>query len=231
MSSDFDLSFFHYGLFSFLFCKLESLCYLLPVDDLPHLIEILRPLVLIIEVVSMLPDVDVQQGTQLWTQIHNHILIHCFTIRQHSFLYIIAEPSPAWALYVCCVLVESVNELIHCVPLIYDSLVELTTWVRQGTILWWTQRVPEKFMVQMSSSIEVNQFWECDRFSQISTSCTFSLLLKKVIQICNICTVVLSIVKIHHFAAQDWLERSNLIGQGLQGNSPWVSCCPCYCWK
>ena len=56
-----DLSFFHYGLFSFFFRKLESLCYLLPIDDLPHLIEILRPLVLIIEVVSMLPDVDVQQ--------------------------------------------------------------------------------------------------------------------------------------------------------------------------
>ena len=67
-------------------------------------------------------------------------------------------------------------------------------------------------MVQMPSSIEVNQFRECNRFSQISTSCTFSLLLKEVIKICNICSVVLSVVEIHHFAAQDRLKRSNLIG-------------------
>ena len=55
---------------------------LFPVDDAPDLVEELRSLVLVVQVVGVLPDVDTDDGYEEGADILNNILVGDGTIRE-----------------------------------------------------------------------------------------------------------------------------------------------------
>jgi len=57
------------------FGSLKSLGHLLPVDDLPHLLQENRAQVLVIQVVSVLPNVNGQKGSKACANIGESVLV------------------------------------------------------------------------------------------------------------------------------------------------------------
>jgi len=53
----------------------KALLSLLPVDDGPHLLKVARARVLVVEVVSVLPDVDVDDRHQVGAHIGDEVLV------------------------------------------------------------------------------------------------------------------------------------------------------------
>lgn len=51
---------------SLFLCSLETLAHILPVDDVPDGLHVVRPDVFVLQVVGVLPDVDAQEWDEAW---------------------------------------------------------------------------------------------------------------------------------------------------------------------
>ena len=157
---------------------LQSFLDFFPIYNLPHLSEILWSHILVIQVVSVLPNVDVEKWTKFWTHILDHVLVGSPPIRQCTFLEIIAEPSPARTLDGCGMLIERLNEFINWWPWVWNRIMEIWSWLRELTICLWAQWIPEELMVDMATCVEMNELWEWYWTLQITLSSALCLLFK-----------------------------------------------------
>lgn len=73
----------------------QALFGLLPVDDGPHLLEVVGARVLVVQVVRVLPDVYVDDGHQVWAHISDEILVSSGTEGQRILALVVDEPAPA----------------------------------------------------------------------------------------------------------------------------------------
>ena len=67
----------------------------MPVDDLPDLRHVLRPGIFIIEVVRMLPDVDVENRLGIPRVVRNEVLIFAHAEIERAGFLVVDEPAPA----------------------------------------------------------------------------------------------------------------------------------------
>ena len=75
----------------------KALFSLLPVDDLPHLVQEHRTLVLVVHVVCMLPDVHVDDGHEVGADFANHVMVSSSHEIEFLSPLVVDKPSPATA--------------------------------------------------------------------------------------------------------------------------------------
>lgn len=73
----------------------QALFGLAPVDDGPHLLEVVGARVLVVQVVRVLPDVHVDDGHQVWAHISDEILVSSGAEGQRILALVVDEPTPA----------------------------------------------------------------------------------------------------------------------------------------
>ncbi len=87
-----------------------------PVDDLPHLGQILGTSVLVIKVVCVLPDVHVDNWYQEGAHVGDQVLVVGSPEREHVRFLVVYKPSPTRALDSSSSLVEDFDEFIDGSP-------------------------------------------------------------------------------------------------------------------
>ena len=133
----------------------EALLCLVPVDDLPHLVEVLWARVLVVQVVSVFPDIDVDDGSQVGAQVRDQILVDGRAELQRVFRHVVRKPAPATALDGGSSLVKHLDELLVAAPASDDGIVERAR-VRQCTVNLRAEGVPEELVVQVTATVEFN---------------------------------------------------------------------------
>ena len=80
---------------SSLFGISESLLNLVPVDNFPNFLEEISLVVLVVNVKSMLPDINGQKRSDISLEISNEVLVSCGSILKVVSLLVVNKPSPA----------------------------------------------------------------------------------------------------------------------------------------
>jgi len=124
----------------------ETFLSLPPVDDLHHLGKVLGASIFVVEVVSMLPDVHVDDRHQIGAHVRKQLLVMGNSERECVLSFVVHKPSPTRALDGSSSLVKDFDELINTAPAFDDGCVERTL-IRESAIRWWTERLPEEFVV------------------------------------------------------------------------------------
>lgn len=102
----------------------KTLLTLFPVDDFPHLGQVLGPRILVVKVVGVLPHVNVQERHQVWADIGDKILICGRVEGQLALALVVAKPAPARSLDGGRARVEHLNEVVERAPPFNDHVVE-----------------------------------------------------------------------------------------------------------
>lgn len=134
----------------------ETLFGLLPVDDAPDILEVLGPGILIVNVVGMLPDVDTDDGHNVGADICDWVLVGSSAVRESILSLVVDEPAPSRALDCSSACVEHLDESIDGTPAFDDGIVEGAS-LRHCTISLSAERIPEKLVVQVASSVKLDQ--------------------------------------------------------------------------
>lgn len=87
-----------------------------PVDNLPDVLEVLGSCILIVQVVSVLPDVDADNGHEVGANVSDRVLVVGLTVGEHISALVVDEPAPAGALDSSSPLIESLAELVNRSP-------------------------------------------------------------------------------------------------------------------
>ena len=173
----------------------EAFFSLLPVHDLHHLGEVLGTSILVVEVVCVLPDVHVENGHQIGANVVDQLLVVSCPEREWALSFVIYKPTPARTLDGGSPLVKDLEELINGAPTFHKGLVKWT-FIRYCAINWSTEGLPEKFVVQVAASVELDQFGQRYAALEVVTSLGFCLLLEELVKVVDVGSVVLAIVKI-----------------------------------
>ena len=115
---------------------IETLLGLLPVDDLPHLFEVLRARVLVVKVIGVLPDVDVDDRDKVRAHIRDQVLVGSGTEVEGLLSLVVHEPAPAGSLDGGGARVEDADELLHGTPAADDSVVKGARIGESAVGLW-----------------------------------------------------------------------------------------------
>ena len=115
-------------------------------------------------------------------------------------------------------LVKDLDELINGAPTFHKGLVKWT-FIRYCAINWSTEGLPEKFVVQVAASVELDQFGQRYAALEVVTSLGFCLLLEELVKVVDVGSVVLAIVEIQQETTDDGLKCSDLVGQSSQLNT------------
>ena len=184
----------------------------MPVDDFPHLAQVLGPRILVVKVVGVLPHVDVEERHKIGAHISDQILIRRRVERQLSLSLVEAEPAPAGSLDRCRARVEHLNEVVKGAPALNDRVVE---GARRGDcrLRLRAERFPEEFVVEMTTSVELDSVGESDGFFDVSLVEGLCLLVEQVVQIVDVGAVVLAVVELEQMARNDWLKRAHFVRQ------------------
>lgn len=189
----------------------ETLLGLLPVDDLPHLFEVLGARVLVVKVVGVLPDVNVHDRDKVRAHIRDQVLVDGGTEVEGLLSLVVDEPAPAGALNGGGACVEDADELLHATPALDDSVVKGAR-LGESAVGLWAERVPEELVVQVTTTVEADLVRQGDRLLKIAGCTEFSLLLEEIVEVVHIRAMVLAVMEVKEEAAHDGLERSNLKG-------------------
>ena len=95
-----------------------------PVDDLPDLLQEVGSHVLVVQVVSVLPDVDRQQGNEMSALVDQSVLVSGRAVLKLLRRLVVGEPAPAGSLNGGRVGRELRDERIEASPLVLDGLKE-----------------------------------------------------------------------------------------------------------
>ena len=87
-----------------------------PVDDLPDVLEVLGSRILVVQVVSVLPDVDADDGYEVGADVGDRVLVVGLTVGEHISALVVDEPAPAGALDSRSSLVENLAEYVNGSP-------------------------------------------------------------------------------------------------------------------
>ena len=194
----------------------------MPVDDFPHLGQVLGTCVLVVEVVGVLPHVNVKEWHKVGAHIRDQILVRRRIERQLAFSLVEAEPAPARSLDRGCTRVEHLNELFKGAPALNDHVMKGASR-GDSRLRHRAQRFPEEFVVEMTASVELNCVGESDGLFDISAVECLCLLIEQVVQVVDVGAVVLTVVELKQMARNDWFEGPHFVRQGLEMNATLTS--------
>lgn len=152
-SSDSSASFF----FSLRFklCSNQTLLSLLPVDNLPDVCKVLRAGIAVVQVISVLPHIDTDDGDNVGADVRDWVLVGSCAVAESILALVVHEPSPARTLDSCGAGVEDRDEVVDRAPA-FDDGVKEGSFLGQGAVSLWAERTPEDLVVEMSTAVELN---------------------------------------------------------------------------
>jgi hypothetical protein len=129
----------------------ESLRDVIPIDDLPDVVDVVRAHVLVLEVVSVFPYIDPQQGNQTGGSLER-VLVGAGSDHQAVVWLVITQPSPARPLNTNGSGRHGLLESFKGPKLCFDHVVEVT--VRHLTAASPNRRqvLPKDGMIQMTAT-------------------------------------------------------------------------------
>merc|ERR1712232_1152884 len=147
-------------------CFREPLLCCLPVDNIPDSAEVLSLSVLVLEIVSMLPSVNTKQRLVL---ANDRVLVGICLDANVASLCVLDEPCPTAALNASKSSVELLLHVIETAISSVDSLGQLAGWRLSTTLVLRCQVLPEKGVVEVTASMEVDQRLNSNLRSNIVT--------------------------------------------------------------
>ena len=159
----------------------------------------------------MFPYIDVEQWSTIDTDVCNHILVSCLSIPKCFIFNIIAEPSPPGTLDSCCVQIEWLDEFVQRLPFFCDCCMQDTSLLWKLTVRWCAKRIPEEFMIKMTTCVEMNVLRKCNWSLQVTFSSSFCLLFKKIIEVGDVGSMMFAIMEIKKLSTHDGFEITNFI--------------------
>ena len=197
----------------------KTLLNLLPVDNLPNVIEVLWSSILIVKVVGVLPDINSNERHKIRADIRNRILVCGLSKTEWILLLIVGEPSPAWSLDGRSSCVEDFDEAVNIAPTGNHILMQDWSFLWKSTVSLWAKGIPEQLVIDVTTSIEFDCLRVANSFTKVSSSQCFCLLLEQLIQIVNVGSVMLSIVEVESHTRHDWFKSSKFVWQVLELHS------------
>ena len=149
----------------------ESRINLFPIDNFPNFSQEFRSFIMIVNVISMLPNINSEKRNKMRSFITKSVLIcSCMELKFFSS-FIICQPSPSWTLNRSCILTKVLLQIFYRSEIFFNPIHELWTFDGQDTpvLRHWTQVIPEKFMVEMTSSIEFYSLRKINVFFMITS--------------------------------------------------------------
>ena len=109
-------------------------------------------------------------------------------------------------------------EVLDAAPLLRHHGVEVGAGVgeRATTLADGRQRVPEKLVVQVAASVEVDPIAQSNVLLGVALFEGLGSLLHQVVQVVDVVAVVLRVVEVHEVAGDDGVQRTNLEGEGFE---------------
>ena len=187
----------------------ESLLRFLPIDDLPDVCKVLGPRVLVVQVVSVFPNVNADDRHKIWADIRHWVLVVRFTVRKNIGAFVIDEPAPAGAHDIGSTMIELALELIDGSPRLDQGIVEGSSFW-QTAISRWAERVPEERVVDVATTVEVQRFLQRYEFLDIASGQCLGLHLHQLVQVRDIHPMVSAIMEVNDLTTHDGLEGSHL---------------------
>ena len=185
----------------------EVFRHILPVDDFPNRLHVVRAQIFVLQVVRVLPDVDPQKRRQAdsctWVLVRGG----CNLERTRSL--IIPKPAPARALHGDGLRGKLFLKLGERAKVTLDELKELS--VRRRTILRRGKVLPENGVVDVPSAVELDRSLKGDHRGVVALHLCFRVLLHRNVKVGDVRVVVLGVVQLHDLAADDGLERSVVV--------------------
>lgn len=202
----------------------ETLLHLLPVDDLPHLLEVGWSRISIVEVVGVFPNINTQKRDETGAHIHEGILVLGRAVLKQATAFVVGEPAPARALNSSGLSIEIVLEVLNRTPLSFDHGAQVGALIGEmaTTFADWGEYLPELLVVEMATAIEFDEVAQLDVFLDIACSKCLGGLLTEIVQVVYIRAVMLTVVEIHDLAGDDWFEGAKLIRKRLEHSCEWL---------
>lgn len=187
---------------------MEALLSRLPVDDIPDGLEVLRLTILVVEIVGVLPSIH----TQNWAELaHDRILVGICLDLDAARLCILDQPCPTATLDTRQRRVELLLESIQATVVVVNSLAQSTRRRLAAALVCRCQVLPEQAVVDVASSMEVDQGLQGNLGLDIFLLLGFGDLLAEVVERGHVCVVVVLVVQLHDLARDGGLERAVVV--------------------
>ena len=96
-------------------------------------------------------------------------------------------------------LVEDANELVNGAPTLDDGVMERTA-VRDSAVGLRAEGVPEELVVEVTATVEADCLRKSDGFLDLSCRVSLSLLLEQVVEVVDVCAMVLAVMEVKQVA-------------------------------
>lgn len=173
----------------------ESLLSLLPVDDAPDGLEIVDLDVLVLEVVSVLPSVNTDNGDM---RTINNVLVRLSNNIKSTSLLVLNNPSPAGTLDASKLSIDVADEGVKGTVVLSDSLAERRVGGRRNTTTLGNggKVLPEKRVVDMATTVESNGRGQLDLGSNVVLDLGLRELLNGSVVAIDVSLMVLGVVEL-----------------------------------
>jgi len=198
-----------------LLCGVESLSDFLPVDDLPHLVQEERSLVLVVHIVGVLPDVNVEQRHDVGDG-GDDVLVGRGSESQLLLLSVVDQPAPSRPLDCSSLCAEHLLERLVGAKTFFDNICQLAAFFGRGTILNRAEGVPEELVVDMSTSVEAQGFRKLDSCLNLARCNCFRRLLTQLVVVVDVRSVMLTVVEVEGLVGDDGLKVAEGVGEMLE---------------
>ena len=174
----------------------KSFADLVPVNNLPHLLEKDWPGILVVDVVGMFPDVHVKYWHKLGVTIWYQVLVRSCVELKSMLLFVVRQPTPAATLDSDSTLLKPLLKLIETVPSFKNEPHKLRVVIRTVTILRGAKTVPKELVIKMSTSVELERLRYLYSLCDVVLSHCFWGLLNKLVQIVYVCAMMFAVVEV-----------------------------------
>jgi len=188
----------------------KALLSFLEVDDRPDSVKVVDLDVEVLEVESMLPDINTDDGDE----IEERVLVGSSGDLKALGVHVVSEPAPSGTLNTSGSRVEFLLEVIDATKVAVDSIFKGTVF--EGTTVSLAlgrgggEVLPEEGMVNVTTAVELESSLESDA---LLGSCGFGVCGFGCVQGVDVSLMVLLVVKLHDLARDEGLESIVAVGE------------------
>lgn len=194
----------------------KSLGYILPVDDLPDVLQVVRSHILVLQVVGVLPHVNTQQRDQASGGLEG-ILVGSGGDSQSLVGLVPTQPAPSRTLHTDGGIGHGSLEVLQRAILGIDQVLQITGTQLSATLGGRNQVLPENGVVQVTTAVELDVLLQGNDCRSIILGDSISKLLRCNVQVVDIGGMVLGMVNFHNLGRNEGFKFTIVIGQIRQG--------------
>mmetsp|Transcript_13628 Transcript_13628/g.23932 ORF Transcript_13628/g.23932 Transcript_13628/m.23932 type:complete len:249 (+) Transcript_13628:107-853(+) len=190
----------------------EALGDVLPVDDLPDALQVVRANVLVLQVVSVLPDINAKQRHQAGGGLEG-ILVGGGGDSEALAGLVVAEPAPSAALHSNRGSSQSGLHTVQGAILGLDHVQQVAVFNLASTLLSGGKVVEENGVVQVSTPVELDALLQGNDLGDVVLVQSLAELLVERVQVGDVGLVVLAVVDLHDLSRDERLKLGVVILQ------------------